>query len=195
MNDDNQYHYILDLIPNESNADISKCGLYRYSLHRVFNTFNNSRVCFIMLNPSTADDTQNDPTVRRCIDYAKRWNYGGLLVLNIFAYRSTDPANLLEVDDPVGPRNEEVFKTLIPKVDKVVCAWGNHGLITVKIEAPFLADEVPQGELAMRWIRNSGKDASALRITKAGQPAHPLYLPKHLTPFKLYHNKQVIKND
>ena len=163
--------------PKEQSADISECGLYRYTLHRVFSEISVNVIAFVMLNPSTADDQNDDPTIRRCIDYAKRWDYDELLVLNIFAYRSTDPAKLKTVYDPVGRLNEKAFKHNLSFVSEVVCAWGNHGSLAV--------EGIPQSIRALHWIQSAGLTPMALRITKSGQPAHPLYLPKHLKPFKI----------
>ena len=128
------------------------------------------RVCFVMLNPSTADAQQNDPTVRRCLGYASQWGYDKLTVLNIFAYRATDPKELLKQSDPVGPDNESTFLTTIPKCDKIICAWGNHG------------DIEDQDVRALEWIMQY-KQPYALKVNrKTGSPAHPLYLPSDLKP-------------
>ena len=87
-------------------AAFSPCRRYRYCLSRVWNPKLPS-VMFVGLNPSTADEQEDDPTVRRCIGFARNWNFGGLILVNLFAYRSTDPADLLRVDDPVGPGNDK----------------------------------------------------------------------------------------
>ena len=163
-----------DLFDTSDLAQISPNGLYRYSLIRNFNDACGKRVAFVMLNPSTADGRKNDPTVRRCIDFAKLWGFNSLLVLNIFAYRTTDPTKLFIVDDPVGPHNEEIFKHYLQKVDKVICAWGNHG--------DFRIDGMAQSERAIKWIHSTRHTPTALRMTKSGQPAHPLYLPKYIKP-------------
>jgi hypothetical protein len=84
----------------------SPCRTYRYSLFRVWNPKFPS-VMFVGLNPSTADEQEDDPTVRRCVGFARKWNFGGLILVNLFAYRSTDPAGLLEAEDPVGPGNDK----------------------------------------------------------------------------------------
>ena len=163
-----------DLFDTSDLAQISPNGLYRYSLIRNFNDACGKRVAFVMLNPSTADGRKNDPTVRRCIDFAKQWGYNSLLVLNIFAYRATDPAQLKLVSDPVGPDNEKTFKRLLPTVDQVICAWGRHGEIAI--------DGIPQGIRALHWIQSSGKTPMALKLTKNGHPSHPLYLNRGLKP-------------
>lgn len=85
-------------------AIISECGKYRYSLSRIWDE-NKANVLFIMLNPSTADGDVDDPTIRRCIGFAKSWGYGGIYVGNLFAYRATDPKELLKVENPIGFEN------------------------------------------------------------------------------------------
>ena len=142
---------------------------YRYVLHREW-LVGEETVAFVMLNPSTADEVENDPTVTRCVGYAMRWRYRQLVVLNIFALRSTDPRLLYDHPDPVGPDNERWFREVLPSCAQVVCAWGNHGRLHA------------QGQVAMEWIRDAGHVSRMLRITMAGQPQHPLYLPGDLTP-------------
>src|SRR5581483_9586135 len=97
---------------------------YRYSLARFFG--DGGVVNFIMLNPSTADAETDDPTIRRCLGFAKAWGYGTLVVTNLFAYRATDPAELAKAGDPVGPDNDTRLWSEAQLSDLVVCAWGNH---------------------------------------------------------------------
>jgi hypothetical protein len=89
---------------SESGAEFSECQQYRYTLWRTWDS-QADRVMFIGLNPSTADETEDDPTIRRCIRFAKDWGYGGILMMNAYAYRSTAPRGLKQVTDPIGPRN------------------------------------------------------------------------------------------
>src|SRR5689334_19453129 len=112
----------------EDNAVISACGRYRYVLTRQVGP-GSRRATFVMLNPSTADATNDDPTIRRCIGFAREWGCGRLVVLNLFAFRATDPADLKRAIDPVGPENRDWFeRTLRPPHDgPLVCAWGVHG--------------------------------------------------------------------
>jgi len=124
---------------------------------------------FIGLNPSTADEVQNDPTVRRCIGYAKAWGYGALVMTNIFAYRSTDPKCMREVADPVGPDNDATLQGLAAGAGIVVAAWGAHG--THRGRADQIKRMIPK--------------LHCLKLTKDGHPAHPLYLKKDLTPAPL----------
>jgi hypothetical protein len=110
----------------EQNAVISACDRYRYVLRRQVGP--GARIAtFIMLNPSTADATQDDPTIRRCIGFARQWGCGQLVVLNLFAFRATDPVDLKRAADPVGPDNESWFRRILPSDGPVVCGWGVHG--------------------------------------------------------------------
>lgn len=118
------------------------------------------------LNPSTADAVSNDPTIRRAMDFARRWGRGGLIMVNLFAYRSTDPKALRQVEDPVGPDNDHWIKYWCEQVDLVVAVWGNEGR--------FLGRDVA--------VRALCGQLHALKINASGQPAHPLYLPSGLTP-------------
>ena len=116
------------LLPLEDNAVISACGRYRYLLTRQVGPGPRTAT-FIMLNPSTADATNDDPTIRRCIGFARQWGCGRLAVLNLFAFRATEPADLKRAEEPVGPENRAWFeRTLLGTPDgPVVCGWGVHG--------------------------------------------------------------------
>lgn len=150
-------------------AEISPCGKYRYSLKRRWHAAQPS-VNFVMLNPSTADATIDDPTVRKCIVYAKAWGYGGIVVTNLFALRATDPRELKRTPFPVGERNNDHLYTEALNAGLVVCAWGNHG------DYQFRCDDVGT------MLHRHGVVPHALRVTKKGQPEHPLYLPGDLKP-------------
>lgn len=169
-----------------SSAVISPDGRYRYQLRRRVGP--SARPCaFVMLNPSTADATEDDPTIRRCMAFAARWGCGELIVVNLFAVRATKPAEMLKADDPVGPDNMEHIKKVADYVARgilaedrrgpfrhlagpVVCAWGNHG--------PYMG----QDETVLGWLEAEGVTPMALKVTKAGEPCHPLYLPATLEP-------------
>ena len=110
----------------KTDAKISECEKYRYSLRRIWDE-NKSRVAFIALNPSTADEVNNDKTIERCIDFAKSWGAGGMYMFNVFAYRATDPTEMKAQDDPIGSENDKYLAEL-PKVDKIIVCWGNGGL-------------------------------------------------------------------
>jgi len=151
----------------ESSAVISDCGKYRYVLKRVWNA--SLPVCvFVGLNPSTADANEDDPTIRRCVGFAKSWGYGGLVMLNLFAYRATNPQDMLcsVLIDPVGPENDNHILKEVSKAGIVIAAWGFHG-------ANFGRD---------KRIIVMVKNLHYLKLTKDGQPSHPLYLRKDLKP-------------
>lgn len=152
-------------------AFISPCGLYRYWLVRSWDTAL-PMLCFVMLNPSTADAERDDPTITRCIERAKRLGYGGMIVVNLFAYRSTDPLQLWNVPDPIGPDNDQTIIQTAgnPATTGVICGWGNHGAM------------MQRGATVLRLLRQAGVTPHALRMSKAGQPCHPLYLPYDLLP-------------
>ena len=107
-------------------AEFSDDRTYRYLLgRRVGNS--KRRLLFVMLNPGTADDTHNDPTIRRCIGFAERWNFGMMEVANLFAYRTSYVAELRRAEDPIGPGNDMWISRALAPADRVVLAWGNHG--------------------------------------------------------------------
>ena len=148
-----------------SDALFSKDRIYRYALWRVWDD-TLPKVLFIGLNPSTADEIKDDPTIRRCIGYAKSWGYGGYIMGNIFGYRSTDPKKLRCIDDPIGPDNNYWLKKLHKEASLTIGAWGNHGKL------------LNRGDEIIDLINN----LYCLKITKEGHPSHPLYLPARLMP-------------
>ncbi|GAB6051886.1 DUF1643 domain-containing protein [Magnetospira thiophila] len=155
-----------------SDAVMSNCEQYRYRLTR---KWGEGKTCgFVMLNPSTADSIEDDPTIRRCINYARSWGFGGLIVVNIFAYRATDPESMKAAIDPVGPDNKEHVQSVAKLVSAcggpMVCAWGNNG--TYK----------GQDKVVRQWFEEVGVVPMALAVTNCGQPRHPLYLKADLTP-------------
>jgi hypothetical protein len=141
-----------------SSAQFSCCRTYRYSLRRIWSE--RPLVLFVGLNPSTADETTDDPTVRRCIGFARRWRHGGLLLVNLFAYRSTDPAGLKRASDPIGPENDAAILDCCQSVTRVVVAWGVHGIL----------------EYRDRQVLSLLSRPYCLGLTKSGAPRHPLYL-------------------
>src|SRR5262249_2332127 len=112
--------------PMHRSAAFSRCRTFRYSLSRVWNP-RLLIVMFVGLNPSTADEQGDDPTVRRCVGFSRKWNYGGLILVNLFAYRSTDPTGLLDADDPIGPGNDKHILASARVAERVVIGWGNKG--------------------------------------------------------------------
>ena len=162
----------LDNWTDPSGAVISDCGLYRYRLYRRWGAAPAS--LFVMLNPSTADAERNDPTIRRCMDFARGWGRGGIHVVNLFALRTTSPKTMMAAADPVGPDNEYHVKEAYRECVEVICAWGSHGRYR------------RQDRVMLDWLREAGScQPYALKITKSGQPGHPLYLPKdaEILPF------------
>lgn len=144
-------------------AELSKDGLYRYWLSRRL-SMGERTVLFIGLNPSTADASHDDPTIRRCVGFSRQWGFDWLLMGNVYAYRSTDPRVLLTVDDPVGPGNQEALKWMGQKAELVVASWGG---VRLTCSAHTLADWV----LSWPHTRTLGRN-------KDGTPKHPLYLSK-----------------
>jgi len=145
-------------------AILSACREYRYALWRRWNS--GPIAMFVGLNPSTADETQDDPTIRRCVAFAKSWGCGALYMGNLFAFRSTFPGHALSHPDPVGPLNDDHLKELAKASAVVVAAWGTNG----------------SHKGRDKEVRAILTNLSYLRLTKDGHPAHPLYLPKDLTP-------------
>jgi hypothetical protein len=147
-------------------ATISYCGFYRYDLTRRWEE-GGTTCAFIGLNPSTADADIDDPTVRRCIGFAKNWGHSQLVMINAYAYRATNPENMKEAENPVGPMNNEYLMLWSEKCEIVVAAWGTN--IT---------------RMRQQYLKDIIKDMFILRLTKNGFPSHPLYLPKNLSPIK-----------
>jgi hypothetical protein len=157
------------LFSDTSGATFSSCHRYRYTLWRTWNE--DKGVClFLMLNPSTADESVNDPTVERCQRYAHGWGYGGLIVCNLFAIRATDPKVMLQDEDPVGSDNDAAILDAARRSSMIVCAWGNHG--------------AHQGRArhVSAMLQSEGLALHALVVTGEGHPGHPLYLSKSLNP-------------
>lgn len=142
----------------EGGAVFSKNRRYRYSLWRIWEK-ERPKILFVCLNPSTADETHNDPTVRRCVNFARDWGYGQVCVSNIFAFRGTKPAQLYTASDPVGPGNDLMIKADAIRCDQVVFAWGNHGRLMRRGREVSLM-------IGTGWC---------FGVTKTGEPKHPLY--------------------
>ncbi|MFE2693624.1 DUF1643 domain-containing protein [Streptomyces mirabilis] len=151
-------------------AVLSDCERYRYQLAREWDD-NGKTAVFVMLNPSTADAMTDDATTRRCIDFAQKWGCSDLLIVNLYAWRATHPADLWRADDPVGPEND-LYLQAAAAIAKdtggpIVAAWGAQARpdrIAAVLEVPGM------------------DDLSALALTQSGQPHHPLRLPATLTP-------------
>lgn len=150
-------------------ATFSPCRRYRYSLWRDWSDPHDADkgyVMFIGLNPSTATETEDDPTIRRCIAFAKSWGYDGLCMMNLFGFRATDPAVMLGEPDPVGQDNDRYLQDVAAKAGVVVAAWGTTGV------------HMGRADVVKKMIPN----LHYLRLTKAGHPGHPLYLLGSLMP-------------
>jgi hypothetical protein len=146
-----------------SGALLSSDDRYRWRLWRTWNPGLDT-VNFIMLNPSTADHEKDDATIKKCEQFVRRWNYGGFVVTNLFAYRATNPRRIYEVHNPVGLGNDEHVVEAAKETALVVCAWGNRG--THKNRA----------SVVMGLLRKEGCLTHCLGVTKRDQPKHPLYL-------------------
>jgi hypothetical protein len=151
------------IIKNPAGAVFSECRRWRYLLWRQWDKAL-PIANFLMLNPSTADETKLDPTCSRARAYAEAWGYGALIVTNVFGWRSTDPKALKEVRDPVGKGNDAAILRAAQEAHLVVCAWGNHGT-SRSMRIRGLLSEIP---------------LNVLKLTGAGEPGHPLYLRKNL---------------
>ena len=150
-----------------SGAHFSRGRRYRYTLWRIWDD-QRPRVMIIGLNPSTADARRDDPTIRRCIGFARDWGYGGVVVTNLFAFRATHPADLKAAADPMGPRTDGWIRRMAGQVERIVAAWGNHG---AWLNRSACLRQMLAGRLHY------------LRLTASGEPAHPLYLPAGLLPW------------
>jgi len=137
-------------------------GARRYRLWRRW-AVTAPRVVFIMLNPSTADAARDDPTIRRCVGFARRWGFGSVEVVNLFAYRATRPAALRRVGDPVGRSNDTHILEAVRRARRVVAAWGDQGRLFGR-DAEVI-DRLR--DVARLWC---------LGTTRLGCPRHPLYL-------------------
>lgn len=154
-----------------ASAVISECGTYRYELCRSWAS-DGSTLVAVMLNPSTADASQDDPTIRRLIAFAKGWGHVRLRVVNLFAYRSVDPHDLAASSDPVGPDNDRhIAAAAVDPEAQVLCAWGALGGIRSRNRA------------VMRLLVNAGRQhVHRFGLTKGGHPRHPLYMRKDAVP-------------
>jgi hypothetical protein len=148
---------------------------YRYTLWRRWNSdWDTNYINFIGLNPSTADETRNDPTIRKCLGFAKRWGYSGMCMTNIFAFRATKPTDLKQEENPTGLDNQHFIISVASSAKLIIVAWGNHG----------------------KWMnqdltvldRIQGYPIKCLKQNKNGSPMHPLYVP-YDTPFIEYRTR------
>lgn len=150
-------------------AAFSPCRKYRYRLWRIWDKAR-SPLLFCMLNPSTADELANDPTVERCERRSRAMGYGGLVIVNIFAWRSTDPKMLYALADPVGSENDATILAEATKDGLVICGWGKHGALNER------------GSTVARMLLDNDVQPHALKINADGSPAHPLYIGYDVQP-------------
>ena len=148
-----------------SGATFSLDSVYRYDLWRTW-LGGEGYAMFVGLNPSTADETWDDPTIRRCVAFAKAWGYAGLCMTNLFAFRATKPADMQRATDPIGPENDAFLIRHAREAQVVVAAWGVNG-----------AHRGRDHEVRAMLPR-----LHYLRLTANGHPSHPLYLPKTVAP-------------
>jgi hypothetical protein len=153
-------------------ALMSPCGTYRYVLWREIATAG-PEIAFIMLNPSTADERTDDPTIRRCKRFVTASGGSRLIVGNLFACRAANPRDMERHPDPVGADNDQHIDEIIARADQIICAWGARGAFQNR------------GDQILDRIRAADRVPYCLATTQGGQPAHPLYLPAsaRLTPY------------
>jgi hypothetical protein len=149
-------------------AWFSPCRQYRYCLHRRW-AHDLGSVLFIGLNPSTADQRQDDPTIRRCVGFARAWGYGAMEIVNLCAYRATYPTDLKQAAEPIGRLNDRWIKRAIGRCDLAIACWGNDG------------DFLQRGAT----VRKRYSALHCLNLNRSGHPSHPLYLKAELLPIPL----------
>ncbi len=149
---------------------------YRYVLWREWEPLLSeqpSYVMFIGLNPSTADEESDDPTIRKCIGFTKRWGHDALCMTNLFAYCATNPSMMKKQPDPIGLDNNDWLLALAKDAARIIACWGLHGRFLLR------DNEV------LRMIKATGRRVECLRVTGSGHPEHPLYVPYDVTPVPL----------
>jgi hypothetical protein len=160
-------------------AVISEDGVYRYRLTRCWGTGRRSALLWVMLNPSTADDLIDDPTIRRCIAYSTDWGFEALEVVNLYAYRATEPRGLGSAHDPIGPNNDRFITDAASTAEACVVAWGQTRPMGGSFTGGFHDARV------RRVLRMIGDNAMCLGTTADGAPRHPgrVAARQHLVPF------------
>lgn len=151
-------------------AILDQSRTYRYLIKRQWGQNSKNFINFVLLNPSIADETNDDPTITACIKISQNLGYDGLWITNLFAFRATKPADLKKSPNPIGPLNNKYLKDYAQKSKTVIFAWGNHGnfLGRNKEVTDILTENFPH----------------CLEITKLGNPKHPLYIKRTTKPFK-----------
>lgn len=149
----------------------SECDRYRYLLAVPTGEANERVVAFVLANPSTATPDALDPTLTRCRDYAKRWGFGWLWVVNVRAWRETDPKLVPDDPEAIGPDNWHSIVTAVGGAELTVCGWGKLGGV--------------EGANVERELKGLGFNLHALKLNRDGSPAHPLYLRADAVPFEM----------
>lgn len=160
----------LGIVPPRGTARFSPCGKYRYTLTREALGGHGTTV-FVGLNPSTATAETDDPTIRRCVGFSKGWRSARYVMLNLFAWRSTDPRGLLKVEDPVGEENDRAIASAVAGASCVVAAWGSHAFLRTILPA--------RAKRVAELLEACCVDLLCLGTAKDGSPRHPLYLPSN----------------
>ena len=155
---------------DQTGAVFSSCEKYRYRLWRHWEKNGKPTLAWILLNCSTATASANDPTVERCERRARMMGFGGVEVVNIFAYRATDPLVMKAQEDPIGPDNDRAILEAIADCGMVICGWGTHGA------------HMNRGREVTSMLISKGVDLHCLTITEGGHPGHPLYVGYDVVP-------------
>jgi hypothetical protein len=150
-----------------SSAILSACGFYRYRLERAWSS-EGGVVCFIGVNPSTADATIDDQTVRKWRGFAARWGFGSMVISNLFAYRATAVTELAIAADPKGPENDRHLGEALKEADLVVPCWGSRSKLPPRLRARI--------ETVRQLLRTCGRPVRVLGLTASGDPQHPLMI-------------------
>ena len=153
-------------------AHFSADKKYRYLLGRRIGA-SERRLLFIMLNPGSADESHNDPTIRRCMGFAKRWNFGVMEVANLFAFMTPYVAELRAAKEPIGSDNDKWIREALKAADRVILAWGNHGAY------------LERSRKVARMVSDVAQPYQ-LGLNKTGEPTHPLYLPASTLPTPMH---------
>lgn len=162
-------------------AVFSPCRRYRYRLWRVWDS-GKPYLMFLMLNPSTVDVFNNDPTVARCQRWAYEWDFGGVYVCNLFGFCSPYPDDMMQCEDPIGVENDAHILDVSARAGMVLCAWGNHGAY---LSRSFHVTSM---------LQQQSINLYSLALTKNGEPGHPLYLRGDVSPmpFKTFGARNVL---
>lgn len=155
----------------QSGAKFSPCRVWRYSLWRIWD-HEKPKAVFIGLNPSTADEQKNDPTIRRCIGFCKEWGYGSYYMLNLFGFRATDPKDMKSHKNPIGEGNDKEIRRISNRGDLIVACWGANG------------GHLNRDLTVLKILKDDDLDVYCLGVTKNGYAKHPLYLSGDEVPVR-----------